>query len=328
MGISKTLAIALGVALVGCDVFDPSLYQNRTSITLADRCDQDVPLVPSSETRFYVDTTKMSADYHEFGTGNCLPRDLPGNDGFVKIMTNPGEKWHVHVDPLKPELDPAVYFLPACDILKCTSRTIKDGCGAGKAEHLSFLATEKSYYVGIDSKLAGGGAFSVIVTHPICGNSTLEHSEACDDGNTDSGDGCDSSCRKELMGGAVVTENESNEMPAEANVLMTVPMTINGRIGDHCGDVDVFAIKVPEGGAMQASLVSRAGSCDGSPVRLILIAPDGYNEMVSTSATGAACPAITAQMPTARTLSAGVYYLQVSSLSTDPFEYQLKVEKP
>jgi cysteine-rich repeat protein len=325
MGTRKTLAIALSLAWFGCDVFDPSLYQNRTTVALADRCERDVPMVPASESRFFIDTSNMGGDYHDFV--GCLRRELPGNDGFVKIETNAGEKWHVHVEPQRADLDPAIYFLPSCDVRTCEARTVNDACGVGKAEHLSFVSSGGPYFIGIDSVLPGGGPFSIIVTRPICGNNLVEHSEACDDGNTMSGDGCDSSCRRELMGGSV-TEKESNEMPAEANVLMNVPMTINGRIGDHCGDIDVFAIPVAEGGSIQASLLSRAGNCDGSPVRLTVIATDGQTEMGSVSAQGATCPAITAQQSLARTLAAGVYYLQVRSLGADPFDYQLKVERP
>jgi cysteine-rich repeat protein len=305
-------------------VFDASLYQKGETVTLADRCERDVPAVASSESRFFIDTSAMTGDYHDF-TG-CARRDLPGNDGFVKIDTRPGDKWHVHVEPLEPGLDPAIYLLPSCDVRACDSRAANDACGAGRAEHLSFTARGGTYFVGLDSRLPGGGRFSVIVTHPICGNGIREHSEYCDDGNTNSGDGCDSLCRGELVGSSV-TEKESNEMPLEANVVTSPSMNINGRIGNHCGDIDVFAMEVPEGGTIAAQLLSRAGACAGAPVRLTLLGPDGQTELGSVSAQGETCPAIGDENAFARGLPAGTYYVQATSLAADPFEYQLKVER-
>jgi cysteine-rich repeat protein len=320
------VAAAVGIAQAAgaCDVFDPSLFQMRMAVTLSDRCERDVPLIASSETRFFIDTAGMAGDYHDF-TG-CARRDLPGNDGFVKINTEAGEKWHVHVEPLEASLDPAIYLLPSCDVRTCETRAANDACGAGRAEHLSFISRGGSYFVGVDSRLAGGGPFSIIVTRPICGNGEREHSESCDDGNTLSGDNCDSSCRSELFG-ASVTEKESNEMPQEANVLTSAPMTINGKIGDHCGDVDVFAVAVAEGGAIQAQLLSRTGNCASAPTRLALIGPDGQTELGSVSSLGDVCPAIGAMQPFARALPAGTYYVHASSLAADAFDYQLKLER-
>jgi cysteine-rich repeat protein len=334
MGTSRTFArtlagvtAVLGVTQVvgACDVFDPGLYQMRSTVSLSDRCERDVPQVASSETNFFIDTAGMAGDYHDF-TG-CARRDLPGNDGFVKIDTLAGEKWHVHVEPLEAGLDPAIYLLPSCDVRTCESRAANDACGTGRAEHLSFVSRGGSYFVGIDSRLPGGGPFSIIVTKPICGDGQRQHSEACDDGNTTSGDDCDALCRSELLGTGSVTEEESNEMPQEANVIMTAPMTINGKIGNHCGDVDVFAITIPEGGAILAQLLSRSGTCGSAPTRLALVAPDGQTELGGVSSQGETCPAIGLQQAFARGLAAGTYYVQATSLAADPFDYQLKVER-
>jgi cysteine-rich repeat protein len=329
---AKTLAgvvVALAVTHAGfaCDVFDASLYQSQVILPISDRCEQDVPVIGSSGTPFFIDTAGMAADYHDFA--GCARRELPGNDGFVRIETNPGEKWHVHVEPLERGLDPAIYVLPNCDVRSCLTRATNDGCGTDKAEHLSFVsATGGAYLVGVDSRLPGGGRFSVIVTQPICGNGGQpEHSEACDDGNTVSGDRCDSQCRVELMG-TTVTEDESNEMPSEANVLLDGPLTtINGTIGNHCGDVDVFAVQVGPAGEVRAQLLSRAGSCAGAPTRLTLLAPDGVLEIGTVASEGDVGPTIDQRHAFARGLAAGVYYVRASSLAADPFEYQLKLER-
>jgi cysteine-rich repeat protein len=328
---ARTLAwvaapLVLSLAPTGCDVFDASLYQKAAAtFAISDRCEQDVPDILSSSNPFTVDTSQMAGDYHDFA--NCTKRDLPGNDGFVRITTLPGEKWHVHVEPQDSTLDPAIYILPNCDVRSCVTRAANDACAAGKAEHLSFISAGGPYLVGMDSRLAGGGRFAVIVTRPVCGNGGQpEHSEPCDDGNTTSGDRCDSVCRVELDGLAV-NEDESNEMPAEANVLMTTGLvTINGRLGDHCGDLDVFAVTVPANGTISAQLLSRSGTCSSAPTRLEVLAPNGVTELGEVSSEGAACPTIDQRHTFARGLAAGVYYVRASSLAADPFDYQLKVE--
>lgn len=39
------------------------------------------------------------------------------------------------------------------------------------------------------------------VYEPYCGNGVLDEGEACDDGNTENGDGCDNECQTEASGG-------------------------------------------------------------------------------------------------------------------------------
>lgn len=328
---SRTLAgvgaaLAITQATAACNVFDASLYQSQITVPISDRCERDVPVVASSATRFYIDTAAMAGDYHDF-TG-CARRELPGNEGFVRIETAPAEKWHVHVEPLEVGLDPAIYLLPSCDVRSCETRAANDACGVDKAEHLSFLSSGGAYLIGIDSRLPGGGRYSVIVTKPVCGNGgQLEHSEACDDGNTVSGDRCDSLCRVELAG-ASVTEKESNETPSEANVLTGALVTaVNGRIGDHCGDVDVFGVEVTQGGEVRAQLLSRLGGCGSAPTRLTFIAQDGVTELGSVASEGETCPALDQRHAFARGLVAGTYYVKATSLAADPFDYQLRVER-
>lgn len=45
----------------------------------------------------------------------------------------------------------------------------------------------------------------------VCGNSTVESGETCDDGNTTSGDGCSSSCQVECSNGSTTDCNPSGE---------------------------------------------------------------------------------------------------------------------
>ena len=61
---------------------------------------------------------------------------------------------------------------------------------------------------------------------PFCGDGFVDADEACDDGNTDDGDGCSSACEEEAFAGTadgdiqihlVVDDLNSNEPPAEAD---------------------------------------------------------------------------------------------------------------
>src|SRR4029079_14788540 len=104
-----------------------------------------------------------------------------------------------------PDRDPLIYVLGACnDIKRGGCRVAMDACGRGGGEHLTFTtpadAVPQDYIIGIDSKESGGAAYGLEVYHPVCGNAgntgVREHSEGCDDGDTISGDGCDSQCRR------------------------------------------------------------------------------------------------------------------------------------
>ena len=57
------------------------------------------------------------------------------------------------------------------------------------------------------------------VTGGVCGNSTVESGETCDDGNTTGGDGCSSSCQTESSGGSVCGNStvESGETCDDGN---------------------------------------------------------------------------------------------------------------
>jgi len=50
-----------------------------------------------------------------------------------------------------------------------------------------------------EQKLSCTDAEKMCIIQPICGNGILELHEECDDGNVEIGDGCDSSCKKEVV---------------------------------------------------------------------------------------------------------------------------------
>jgi len=72
------------------------------------------------------------------------------------------------------------------------------------------------------------GFFSALeaVAAPVCGNSIIETGEQCDDGNTNSGDGCSSTCQTEAAppgdGGVAITPVNIAVFPTEFNINLAI----------------------------------------------------------------------------------------------------------
>jgi len=328
---------ALTLAASGCDVFDPALYMMSpvtpdaapptpdaaTGPAFADRCLGIGPLMSSSSIELDIDTNNLNGDFSEVVA--CVGHDLPGNDGFVALEMTGGDKWHVHVNPVTPGFDPAVYILASCDERACSKVTAIDECGADKSEHLSFLAPQTgTYFVGIDSAARGGGASKVLIFRPTCGNGTTEHSETCDDTNKVSGDGCDSLCRKEFTA-AAITELEPNDDPRAANVLAVAgrSMTAMGVVASRC-DHDMYSVSLPQPGTIRATLSATTAACgiEGAPIDLALLGADGLTAVTSMTSTN--CPVVEG-----KDLAPGEYFVVVRRPSGEmSWPYQLLVEAP
>jgi cysteine-rich repeat protein len=353
----RLLALALAAAALptaACSVFDPALYHeaapdmldlpdgggapdlgsNVPTLALADRCVADVPTLATSPLEFVVDTTGLGDDLSDLSA--CTGHEAHGNDGFFAISTLAGQRWHFHVHPLTPGTDLSLYVLPTCDERSCTVRAAEDECAAGRDEHLSFIAPNAGrFIVGIDARAAGGGKFDVLAVRPVCGDGATEHSESCDDGNLNAGDGCDGKCRAELSA-ARLTEVEPNDDVTGANVVMlggaTTSLTVHGRLGGRC-DFDTYAIEVPMGGTVRATLLDASSAPCAANVPamgLSFLTPDGYTVAGSVSGSdGAGCPAIGAAQTWAANLQTpGTYYVRVATIKDEAaaFDYSLKLE--
>jgi cysteine-rich repeat protein len=332
--------ITLG-AVVGCSVFDPALYQNRDGaadappVPLAERCEDDPPAVLSRTTPFIVDTTNM-ADNINSEINVCTGANEAGNDGFFAVDMVQGERWHFHVKALTEGINPAVYVLRTCDARVCMAGSGLDEC-SNNNEHLSFVALNTArYVVGIDARNPGGGRFEITAIRPDCGNSVAEHSEACDDGNHDNGDGCDQNCRQELRP-PTANEREANDDALGANVVL-LPATggslvVRGDIGGsgRC-DFDTFAVAVPTNGTITAALFDVNDAlcpANSPPLRLAFVDTDGRTELGHVEGTTATpCPSIGTMQTFAQRRSAGTYFLRLTTMNGDamPFVYHLRIE--
>jgi cysteine-rich repeat protein len=353
---ARLLLPALALGLGACDVFDPSLYRNlelhdmggadaspdlapaAATLALADRCEGEMPTLHPTPGQFVqefiVDTSGLHDDFSDLVT--CTAHAEPGNDGFFAIDMLAEQRWHIHVKPLTPGLDPAIYVIPTCDERACSLGNGEDECGPGRDEHMSFIApTGGRFIVGVDARMSGGGLYDVLAVRPICGDGIRDHSESCDDGNTISGDGCDSRCRAELSGPSPA-EVEPNDDLTGANVLPLDPSTpsvmVHGRLGGHC-DFDMYLVNVPAGGSVHATLLDPSGApCGGDtpPMTISFVLPDGHTVAGQVGVgTGGGCPAIGPQQAFANSIqTAGAYYIRVTTAKDEPiaFDYGLKLE--
>jgi cysteine-rich repeat protein len=318
--------LAVVLANGGCKVFDESLLTEPVAGAPVDRCDSTVPIVGSSAAAFFVDTSVLTSNYRAFA--GCVGHELPGNDGFFSIVMKRDERWHVHVTAEEMSLDPAVYILPACDERSCEPGHGLDVCGAGGAEHLSFVApNDGTFLVGLDSRTPGGGRFSVTVVKPTCGNGTREHSETCEDGNTEGGDGCDKSCRKELTATAV--EAEPNDDPPGPNILLmpdaSPAVTVSAKFATGSCDVDVYAVPVPANGGLRTRVMSATNARGCAAVEMTLVSPNGKTVLRSGTTGADGCQSI--DFPPEAGRAAAEYFVRVTTKETASFDYILRVER-
>ena len=153
-----------------CDVFDPSLYQSRAHRS-------ESPIAASGTSRSSARARPGSSstprrwprDYHDFS--GCARRDLPGNDGFVRIETAAGR------EVARPRRAaggrPGPGHLPAARAATCAparpGRPTTPAASAGPSTSRSCRAAAPTWSASTAAWPAAG-RFSVIVTRPVCGN--------------------------------------------------------------------------------------------------------------------------------------------------------------
>ena len=335
-----SLIPAVVVALcTGClGNFDEELYMAGLSGELADVCGLSAPLLrfPPGERSFEFDVDTRGATDTTREVVECTGNAQGGPEVFISINAETGQHWHFHVDvdPFenRSTANPAVYVLgDDCDERACSVGDGLDLCAAGADEHFTFIPeTTDRYIVAFDSPDSGFQG-RVLAFRTVCGDGERDHSENCDDGNTVSGDGCSERCLTELSG-AAPTEVEVNDDIFSANLVDVSggAVTVRATLNKLC-EVDVFAIEVPEGGSIRATLAGDGGtSCPADLIdtRLELIERTGRGpSLIATGAvvSGDTCPSIGAAQARANNLPAGTYYVAASVLRDRPdtLQYEL-----
>jgi cysteine-rich repeat protein len=329
-------ALFLGFAVLSfasCRVFDESLL-NETGEQLSDLGEDcigdDVREFQSQNIFVPADTTLLTNDRHEL---SCVGGSARGNDGFFKVKMTRGKKWHFHVKiPADSSIDPAVYVLDSgCQDSVCQRGWGLNECVSGQDEHFSFFPPrDGTFLVGVDSVERGGDALEVLAVEPTCGANGKEHSETCDDDNTDAGDGCDELCRAELTESDTVEKEPNDEPLANANVLVMDPGTsleVTGQLGGKC-DFDSFQVMVPDGGAVRAAMRPSGGGSDcGVALRLQLVDSGGTPRKTLETEEGE-CPAFAEDDEDVAGLNEGAYYVRVAAIAPNEpglIDYALEI---
>ncbi|HVU00417.1 MAG TPA: DUF4215 domain-containing protein [Polyangiaceae bacterium] len=172
-------------------------------------------------------------------TVNLLCDPVNDGDGLGQTVV------HAHFIPGDPSLCPQIQFYTVSPLRASVGRTITvqgagtagtvvagwgivpGGNGTGHFEHVNAPSdlfhcdsggTLNLVFVVGDGKSCYAPSLPVVVTcvgPGICGNGVLQPDEQCDDGNTNSGDGCSSTCQNEIVcGNGSVEGTEQCDPPA------------------------------------------------------------------------------------------------------------------
>lgn len=181
------------------------------------------------------------------------------------------------------------------------------------------VAAGQAVFVAVDGWSAldeGPYALSVKSRPVACGDAITDPAEECDDGDTESGDGCSGACKLEP------SETEPNGASGQANAY------VNPFIAaiDPAGDVDMVSIEVTQG---PASLTASSfdlgdGACAAAALDTFIevIGPNGSAVLASDNDSGEGLCA----RATAPGLAPGTYYVRVSAQQPgDTFPYVLSI---
>lgn len=137
--------------------------------------------------------------------GNCTA--ACGDSSQFRLLTCLGDYGSIGSDDQCPSPKPATGK-------SCQSRQTCDGSLETKAATSCQEIKDNggangnmNYWIDLDGFGTSQGpaqTYCVFVEDPVCGNNAVEQGEACDDGNTDSGDGCSDICQVEAAGIASV----------------------------------------------------------------------------------------------------------------------------
>lgn len=181
----------------------------------------------------------------------------------------------VTATPGAPSWDPMLLVLGACSDTTCADS--EDSSGADGAETLAFTNTSGAavtQIVAVTPWDAAAGVFDLSVTYaPICGNGTLDGAEACDDGNSASGDGCSSSCTIET--GYSCSGTPSTCVAIAANATCATATAISGTITLPSEDL--------RGGGAPPTATGCTSATGASVLYYSLTVPDGASVDVTVT---------------------------------------------
>lgn len=150
----------------------------------------------------------------------------------------------------------------------------------------------------------------------VCGDGFITIGETCDDGNSNSGDGCSSACQIEI------SETETNDTVATAN---TFSDPWNAVLAPT-GDVDIVAVDILASGASLTATTTDQGTnaCAAKTLDTVveILSPDGMTVLASGDDIIGNCGSALAT-----NLAPGKYFVRIKggSLATYPSSYGLEI---
>jgi cysteine-rich repeat protein len=209
--------------------------------------------------------------------------------------------------------------------------TSADGGGTGKCAVVTAPGlVPGDYFVEIrqgSTQPPFGYTLKIDLTVVICGDGVKGPGEQCDDGNTQTGDGCDASCHLETTG-----ETEPNNSCATANGPYTVlgnPVLMGGSI-TPVGDSDFFGITLLNYAdlVLETFDATGPGSCASIDTEISFYAPGACTTpLITDDESGiSSCSKVDAAVnPVMRHLAPGTYFVKVFPYSSSAtFAYTLQ----
>ncbi|EYF07738.1 DUF4215 domain-containing protein [Chondromyces apiculatus] len=204
----------------------------------------------------------------------------------------------------------------SCDVASSEVGCVNLAGSPGQPERLSIPVTQgQTLYVLVGGEDPGTFGVSAFTRTPACGDGYIDTGEACDDGNTVAGDGCNSQCMVEL------TEVEPNDTAATATPLATPFFGVMGTLTD----VDHVRVTVPTAGTSLVVEVSdvNAQACVNNQMdpEVAVLNAGGTTVLASDDDSG---PGFCARAVTPA-LAAGQYVIRVQRAGGGLFPYRLGV---
>ena len=217
-------------------------------------------------------STAAATDEH---TPSCVPDSLAPDVAYELTLTEDAPVI-VSLENAGTTYDTVMYVREAC--LDPGSEIACNDDGADLASVLFFDAVkDTTYTIVIDGFGDASGDYELSLTIPVCGDTTVDMNEECDDGNTTPGDGCENDCTVTPMCsyaadddlGTLATGSTTNHSVTLVQGQDTLPdvSCSDAAGGDHMVQFEVsvagtLTVNFTQDGDAQIALFADDGDCD------------------------------------------------------------------
>ena len=260
-------------------------------------------------------------------TGSIFP--VGDRDVFAVEITEPGSSLAVKIDDGMGGCPPglstllrltgpngiAISTTGTCTQITPATHSVMGNLDAG------------TYYIQVESGESKVEPFYIVdiaITPPSCGDSKIQGTEQCDDGNAMAGDGCAVNCTLE---GNYMTETEPNEPSSSANSLLGYDGVVAW--SKPAGDDDYFSFDIAvDNSNVRIETSNGFGGCPpGLDSTIELLGPSGTSIAYDNDDGVNSCSLISwALDPEVLTLAKGTYTIRVRNFGAGINPYVLDVD--